>query len=37
MSIEKVWVLAEVADGIPVTSSLELLTAARSLGTSPKP
>ena len=32
MSIEKVWVLAEIADGIPVTSSLELLTAARSLG-----
>ena len=32
MSIEKVWVLAEVADGNPVTSSLELLTAARSLG-----
>ncbi len=32
MSIEKVWVLAEVADGSPVTSSLELLTAARALG-----
>jgi electron transfer flavoprotein alpha subunit len=32
MSIEKVWVIAEVADGSPVTSSLELLTAARSLG-----
>ncbi len=32
MSIEKVWVLAEVADGSPVTTSLELLTAARSLG-----
>lgn len=32
MSIEKVWVLAEVADSSPVTSSLELLTAARSLG-----
>jgi len=32
MSIEKVWVLAEVADGSPVTSSLELLTAARLLG-----
>jgi electron transfer flavoprotein alpha subunit len=32
MTIEKIWVLAEVADGAPVTTSLELLTAARSLG-----
>lgn len=32
MSIEKIWVLVEVADGSPVTTSLELLTAARSLG-----
>ena len=32
MSIEKVWVLAEVAEGSPVTTSLELLTAARTLG-----
>jgi electron transfer flavoprotein alpha subunit len=32
MAIEKVWVLAELADGSPVTTSLELLTAARSLG-----
>lgn len=32
MSIEKVWVLAEVADASPVTTSLELLSAARSLG-----
>jgi electron transfer flavoprotein alpha subunit len=32
MAIEKVWVLAEVAEGNPVTTSLELLTAARSLG-----
>jgi len=32
MPIEKVWVLVEVADGSPVTTSLELLSAARSLG-----
>jgi electron transfer flavoprotein alpha subunit len=32
MSIEKVWVLAEVSGGSPVTTSLELLTAARTLG-----
>ncbi len=31
MSVQKIWVLAEVADGAPVTTSLELLTAARSL------
>jgi electron transfer flavoprotein alpha subunit len=31
MSVQKIWVLAEVADGVPVTTSLELLTAARSL------
>jgi electron transfer flavoprotein alpha subunit len=32
MSIEKVWVLSEVADGAVTTTSLELLTEARSLG-----
>ena len=31
MSIEKVWVLAEVSDGRPITSSLELLTRARDM------
>ena len=31
MSIEKVWVLAEVVDGAPITSSLELLTRARDM------
>ncbi len=31
MSVEKIWVLAEVADGAPITTSLELLTQARSL------
>ena len=31
MSIDKIWVLAEVADGAPITTSLELLTEARSL------
>ena len=30
MAIEKVWVLAEVADGSPVTATLELLTQART-------
>ncbi len=32
MSIEKVWVVAEVVDGNPITTTLELLTHARSLG-----
>jgi electron transfer flavoprotein alpha subunit len=31
MSVDKIWVLAEVADGAPITTSLELLTQARSL------
>ncbi len=31
MSVDKIWVLAEVADGAPITSSLELVTEARSL------
>jgi electron transfer flavoprotein alpha subunit len=31
MSVDKIWVLAEVADGAPITTSLELITAARSL------
>ena len=31
MSVDKIWVLAEVADGAPITTSLELLTAARTL------
>jgi electron transfer flavoprotein alpha subunit len=34
MPIEKIWVLVEVVDGTPVTTSLELLSAARSLGSS---
>jgi electron transfer flavoprotein alpha subunit len=32
MPIEKVWVLSEVADGSPIPTSLELLTEARSIG-----
>jgi len=32
MSIEKIWVLAEVADGAPTSTTLELLTEARSMG-----
>jgi electron transfer flavoprotein alpha subunit len=32
MSIDKVWVLAEAADGAPVTTALELMTKARELG-----
>ena len=32
MSVDKIWVLAEVADGAPITTSLELLTQARSPG-----
>ncbi len=31
MSVDKIWVLAEVADGAPITTSLELITQARSL------
>ncbi|HUI03077.1 MAG TPA: electron transfer flavoprotein subunit alpha/FixB family protein [Acidimicrobiales bacterium] len=31
MSIEKVWVVAEVVDGNPTTTTLELLTQARSM------
>ena len=31
MSIDKIWVLAEVADGAPITTSLELISQARSL------
>jgi electron transfer flavoprotein alpha subunit len=31
MAVDKIWVLAEVADGSPITTSLELITAARSL------
>jgi electron transfer flavoprotein alpha subunit len=33
MSVDKIWVLAEVADGATTTTSLELITAARDLGT----
>lgn len=32
MAIDRVWVLAEVADGSPTPTSLELLTEARRLG-----
>ncbi len=32
MSIDKVWVLAEIADGSPITTSLELLAQARAMG-----
>lgn len=31
MSIDKIWVLAEVADGKPITASLELISHARAL------
>jgi len=31
MAIDKIWVLAEAADGAPVSTSLELLTKAREL------
>ncbi len=31
MSVDKIWVLAEVVDGTPITTSLELLSHARSL------
>ncbi len=33
MTVETVWVLAEVNDGAPISTSLELLTQARSLAT----
>ena len=33
MTLASIWVLAEVADGAPITTSLELLTHARSLAT----
>ncbi|HUY22015.1 MAG TPA: electron transfer flavoprotein subunit alpha/FixB family protein [Acidimicrobiales bacterium] len=33
MSIDKVWVLAESAEGSPTSTTLELLTQARSMGT----
>ena len=32
MPIQKVWVLAEIAEGSPITTSLELLAAARTMG-----
>ena len=31
MAIDKIWVLAEVADGKPITASLELISHAKSL------
>jgi electron transfer flavoprotein alpha subunit len=31
MSVDTIWVLAEVSDGAPTTTTLELVTAARSL------
>ncbi len=31
MPVDKIWVLAEVSDGAPTTTSLELITQARSL------
>jgi electron transfer flavoprotein alpha subunit len=34
MSIDKIWVLAEVVDGSATTTTLELLTEARSMGSS---
>lgn len=33
MSIDTIWVLAETADGTPTSTTLELLTHARSMGT----
>ncbi|MHB1518702.1 MAG: electron transfer flavoprotein subunit alpha/FixB family protein [Acidimicrobiales bacterium] len=33
MTVETMWVLAEVNDGAPITTSLELLTQARTLAT----
>ena len=32
MSIDKVWVVAEIADGNPISTTLELLTQARAMG-----
>jgi electron transfer flavoprotein alpha subunit len=32
MSIDKVWVVAEVVDGNPISTTLELLTKARAMG-----
>jgi electron transfer flavoprotein alpha subunit len=32
MAIDKVWVLAEAADGAPISTSLELLAQARTMG-----
>lgn len=32
MSIDKIWVLAETAGGAPISSTLELLTQARAMG-----
>jgi electron transfer flavoprotein alpha subunit len=32
MAIDNIWVFAQVADGAPTTGTLELLTKARSLG-----
>src|SRR5579862_419194 len=32
MSIDKIWVLAELSGGAPISSTLELLTQARSMG-----
>ena len=31
MSVDKIWVLAEVADGAPITTSLELISQARTM------
>src|ERR1700691_4195858 len=35
MSIDKIWVLAEVVDGSATNTTLELLTEARSIGSTP--
>ena len=32
MTISKIWVLAQGAEGAPTTATLELLTKARSIG-----
>jgi electron transfer flavoprotein alpha subunit len=31
MSVDKIWVIAEISDGAPITTSLELISHARSL------
>jgi electron transfer flavoprotein alpha subunit len=31
MSVDKIWVLTEISDGVPITTSLELISHARSL------